>query len=59
MKKMTKKALLMATVFSAAMNINACGYGPPEDYVYDTEVSENQVQEEVSEVEKEENGFES
>ncbi len=30
MKKSLKKALIVGSVFAAAMNFNACGYGPPE-----------------------------
>ena len=29
MKKSLKKALIVGSVFAAAMNFNACGYGPP------------------------------
>ena len=29
MKKSLKKALIVGSVFAAAMNFNACAYGPP------------------------------
>lgn len=29
--KMNKKAVIAATVFSAALNLSACAYGPPYD----------------------------
>ena len=29
--KMNKKAVVAAAVFSAAMNLSACAYGPPYD----------------------------
>lgn len=31
MKKMGKKILITATVFTAAVNMNGCVYGPPPD----------------------------
>ncbi len=38
MKKIHKKLLLTAAVFSAAMNMNGCGtYGPPDDRSYEPE----------------------
>lgn len=31
MKRMNKKLLISAAIFSAAVNMNACAYGPPQD----------------------------
>lgn len=33
MKRINKKMLLSAAIFSAAVNMNACAYGPPEDQI--------------------------
>lgn len=46
MKKITKKILITATVFAAAMNMNGCGvYGPPsEDSDYGVIATEDEVQ---------------
>ncbi len=43
MKKSLKKALVVGSVFAAAMNFNACGYGPPDHVVIeDTSAAESQ-----------------
>lgn len=31
MKKIHKKLLITATIFTAALNMNGCAYGPPPD----------------------------
>lgn len=48
MKKIHKKLLLSATLFTAALNMNGCAYGPPPDEaMYSDETQIEEIQEET------------
>ncbi|MCM1468633.1 MAG: hypothetical protein NC086_10845 [Alistipes sp.] len=52
MKRINKKMLVSAAIFSAAVNMNACAYGPPEDQlVRMSYIQKAEVQTEKSETE--------
>lgn len=41
--KMIKKAAIAAAVFSVALNLSACAYGPPEDELEYEKATDNTV----------------
>lgn len=60
MKKIHKKLLITATIFTAALNMNGCAYGPPQEedmYSANTQMIEmqNQLEVEMQDTGSEEN----
>lgn len=67
MKKINKKLLLSATLFTAALNMNGCAYGPPPDeamysnqlpIVETEEVVNHQLEDEIANIESDEHNSE-
>lgn len=67
MKKINKKLLLSATLFTAALNMNGCAYGPPPDeamylnepqIVETEEVVNHQLEDEIANIESDEHNAE-